>query len=209
MLGCTISVRPCVQSQCRSTSRVFRVSTTALAWPPWTSPLMPQSSSTPLSSQRSSSSPLAGSILFFEFRISFIKCAIGIYRQTRLTALDLISYCAAEDDNGGSKRFLHMSEEEIASIADTFTDRALKDCILFGIGIHHAGLNNHDRSGSTYRISCKSKPWFMIHSTFLRKSLFKRFLCLDLQWRNCSCTSKFKFLSAQAHWLGGWTYLVI
>ena len=43
-------------------------------------------------------------------------------RQTRLTALDLISYCAAEDAGLGqvsnTKQFLHMSEEEIAAIAE-------------------------------------------------------------------------------------------
>ena len=64
-------------------------------------------------------------------------------RQTRLTALDLISYCAAEDN---PKQFLHMPEEEIAAIANTFRDKALRDTIVFGVAIHHAGLDNHDRS---------------------------------------------------------------
>eukprot|EP00605_Chrysophyceae_sp_TOSAG23-4_P002875 GSChrysophyteH1.ASY1.ANO1.3170.1 assembled CDS len=49
-------------------------------------------------------------------------------RQTRLTALDLIAYCAADLDN--PKRFLSMPEEEV---------------IVFGVGIHHAGLDNNDR----------------------------------------------------------------
>lgn len=52
-------------------------------------------------------------------------------RQTRLTALDLISYCATDDN---PKKFLNMTEDEILSIAETLTDRALKDCIVFGIG---------------------------------------------------------------------------
>ena len=88
-------------------------------------------------------SPLKPALIFVSSR-----------RQTRLTALDLISYCAADDSNnigmsGGNqtntKQFLHMPEDEIIAIADTLTDRALRDCIVFGIGIHHAGLNNHDR----------------------------------------------------------------
>lgn len=64
-------------------------------------------------------------------------------RQTRLTALDLISYCAADDN---PKQFLHMPEDEIAAIASTLRDRALRDTIVFGIAIHHAGLDNHDRN---------------------------------------------------------------
>jgi activating signal cointegrator complex subunit 3 len=64
-------------------------------------------------------------------------------RQTRLTALDLISYCASDDN---PKQFLHMPEEEIYNIAETLRDSALKDTIVFGIGIHHAGLDTHDRN---------------------------------------------------------------
>lgn len=63
-------------------------------------------------------------------------------RQTRLTALDLISYCAADDN---PKKFLHISEEAVATIAETVVDAALKDTLLFGIGIHHAGLETSDR----------------------------------------------------------------
>lgn len=58
--------------------------------------------------------------------VSFFFKSIVIWgvmkRQTRLTALDLISYCAAEDAGLGqvsnTKQFLHMSEEEIAAIAE-------------------------------------------------------------------------------------------
>ena len=38
-------------------------------------------------------------------------------RQTRLTALDLISYCASDDN---PKKFLHMPEDEIVAIGITF-----------------------------------------------------------------------------------------
>jgi activating signal cointegrator complex subunit 3 len=65
-------------------------------------------------------------------------------RQTRLTALDLISYCAASDDH--PKQFLHIPEDDILSISQTLHDSALKDTIVFGIGIHHAGLDSHDRT---------------------------------------------------------------
>ena len=64
-------------------------------------------------------------------------------RQTRLTALDLISYCAAADN---PKQFLHMPEEEVETLALTLRDQALKHTLLYGVAIHHAGLNDHDRS---------------------------------------------------------------
>jgi replicative superfamily II helicase len=57
--------------------------------------------------------------------------------------LDLISYCAADDD---PKRFLHMEEDVVTSIASTMKDKALRDTLVFGIGIHHAGLDNGDRN---------------------------------------------------------------
>ena len=65
-------------------------------------------------------------------------------RQTRLTALDLISYCAADSDS--PKKFLHMPDEEIEVIASTIKDDALRDTLVFGIAIHHAGLAASDRA---------------------------------------------------------------
>jgi activating signal cointegrator complex subunit 3 len=38
-----------------------------------------------------------------------------------------------------------MGEEEISAVAETLVDSALRDTIVFGIGIHHAGLDNSDR----------------------------------------------------------------
>lgn len=63
-------------------------------------------------------------------------------RQTRLTAFDLISYAAAEDE---PKRFLKCSEDKIDAIAETIRDDALRHTIAFGIGLHHAGLSSSDR----------------------------------------------------------------
>jgi hypothetical protein len=64
-------------------------------------------------------------------------------RQTRLTALDLISYCAADDN---PRRFNSMSEEQTELVAAGLKDSALRNTIAFGVGIHHAGLEAGDRS---------------------------------------------------------------
>ncbi|CAK9814213.1 Activating signal cointegrator 1 complex subunit 3 [Anthophora plagiata] len=63
-------------------------------------------------------------------------------KQTRLTALDLIAYLAAENN---PKQWLHMFEEELNSILDHLRDSDLKLTIAFGIGLHHAGLQDKDR----------------------------------------------------------------
>ncbi|XP_022081843.1 activating signal cointegrator 1 complex subunit 3-like [Acanthaster planci] len=63
-------------------------------------------------------------------------------RQTRLTALDLIAFLAAEDN---PKQWLHIEEAEIENIISGIKDTNLKLCLAFGIGMHHAGLHERDR----------------------------------------------------------------
>lgn len=31
------------------------------------------------------------------------------------------------------------------ALCDTVSDQALRNCLPFGVGIHHAGLDSHDR----------------------------------------------------------------
>ncbi|KAJ8709095.1 hypothetical protein PYW07_008921 [Mythimna separata] len=64
-------------------------------------------------------------------------------RQTRLTALDLIAYLAAEDN---PKQWLHMRESEMEQILANIRESNLKLTLAFGIGIHHAGLHERDRT---------------------------------------------------------------
>lgn len=63
-------------------------------------------------------------------------------RQTRLTAFDIISY-AAHDEN--PKMFLGCSEEYSDSVARQIRDESLRHTLAFGIGLHHAGLASSDR----------------------------------------------------------------
>lgn len=63
-------------------------------------------------------------------------------RQTRLTALDLISYAAADEN---PRKFLGCSDARIEAVAESVSDEALKHTVTFGIGLHHAGLSSHDR----------------------------------------------------------------
>lgn len=63
-------------------------------------------------------------------------------RQTRLTARDLINYCGMEDN---PRRFVRMSEDDLAINLERVKDDALREALSFGIGLHHAGLVESDR----------------------------------------------------------------
>ncbi len=63
-------------------------------------------------------------------------------RQTRLTALDLIAFLAAEDN---PKQWLHIEEKQMENLIGAIKDTNLKLCLAFGIGMHHAGLHERDR----------------------------------------------------------------
>ncbi|OQS02858.1 hypothetical protein THRCLA_04811 [Thraustotheca clavata] len=62
--------------------------------------------------------------------------------QTRLTAMALISLAAL---SGTPKQFLHEDEEVMEAIVAQVRDPALKDALIFGMGLHHAGLTAKDR----------------------------------------------------------------
>ncbi|CAI6000970.1 unnamed protein product, partial [Closterium sp. NIES-64] len=64
-------------------------------------------------------------------------------RQTRLTALDLIQYAAADER---PRQFVHASEEEMEAHVSMASSAELKHTLQFGIGLHHAGLTQGDRS---------------------------------------------------------------
>lgn len=63
-------------------------------------------------------------------------------RQTRLTALDLIAFLAGEDN---PKQFAHIPDHEMEQILVGIKDSNLKLTLAFGIGLHHAGLQERDR----------------------------------------------------------------
>ncbi|KAM6593870.1 DExH-box ATP-dependent RNA helicase DExH14 [Cannabis sativa] len=64
-------------------------------------------------------------------------------RQTRLTALDLIQFAASDEQ---PRQFLSMAEEALQMVLSQVTDQNLRHTLQFGIGLHHAGLNDKDRS---------------------------------------------------------------
>lgn len=57
--------------------------------------------------------------------------------------MDLIAYLAAEEN---PKQWLHMQEHEMEQILAHIRDSNLKLTLAFGIGLHHAGLHERDRT---------------------------------------------------------------
>lgn len=85
-------------------------------------------------------------------------------RQTRLTALDLIHLCGMEDN---PRRFLNIDdEEELQYYLSQVTDDTLKLSLQFGIGLHHAGLVQKDRSIS-HQLFQKNKIQILIATSTL------------------------------------------
>ncbi|KAL5815738.1 hypothetical protein ACOSQ4_026379 [Xanthoceras sorbifolium] len=64
-------------------------------------------------------------------------------RQTRLTALDLIQFASSDEH---PRQFLSMPDEDLQMVLSQVTDQNLRHTLQFGIGLHHAGLNDRDRS---------------------------------------------------------------
>jgi len=65
-------------------------------------------------------------------------------RQTRLTALDLIS-TAMNETGGEYSPFVYCTQEEIDIAVETVKDDYLSQTLSFGVGMHHAGLIPEDR----------------------------------------------------------------
>ncbi|CAJ0576483.1 unnamed protein product, partial [Mesorhabditis spiculigera] len=64
-------------------------------------------------------------------------------RQTRLTALAFISMLVVSSD---PRQWLKMSMDELEALMQTVRDENLKLTLPFGIGMHHAGLQPHERA---------------------------------------------------------------
>mmetsp|Transcript_27474 Transcript_27474/g.84792 ORF Transcript_27474/g.84792 Transcript_27474/m.84792 type:complete len:648 (-) Transcript_27474:279-2222(-) len=66
-------------------------------------------------------------------------------RQTRLTALDLISLAAADDDFSGASWLDAEYAVDVEDAARRARDPALRHSLPFGVGVHHGGLCESDR----------------------------------------------------------------
>ncbi|KAF1745376.1 hypothetical protein MXB_1979 [Myxobolus squamalis] len=63
-------------------------------------------------------------------------------RQTRLTASALVAFSASNDTNNN---WCFIDQDELSYTIAQVADESLKTFIPFGIGIHHAGLEERDR----------------------------------------------------------------
>ncbi|XP_043274954.1 putative U5 small nuclear ribonucleoprotein 200 kDa helicase isoform X2 [Venturia canescens] len=63
-------------------------------------------------------------------------------RQARLTAIDLLTFTAAE---GQPSRFFHAEESDITPFLDRMSDKTLKETLSQGVAYLHEGLSADDR----------------------------------------------------------------
>lgn len=63
-------------------------------------------------------------------------------KQCKLTAVDLITYCIADDK---AHQFLRCKPEEITSILERVQDKSLVETLQHGIGFYHEALSKQDK----------------------------------------------------------------
>lgn len=63
-------------------------------------------------------------------------------RQCRLTVDDILTHCAADDNND---RFLNIEEADLQPHLDHITDRSLVETLKHGIGYYHEALTKQDK----------------------------------------------------------------
>ena len=63
-------------------------------------------------------------------------------RQCRLTAVDLLTFCAAD---GTTDRFLHAHASDIKNHLKHVNDKALAETLQHGVGFYHEALSKKDK----------------------------------------------------------------
>jgi pre-mRNA-splicing helicase BRR2 len=63
-------------------------------------------------------------------------------KQCKLTAVDLITYCIADDK---AYQFLHCMPEDVVSILERVQDKSLIETLQHGIGFYHEALSKGDK----------------------------------------------------------------
>lgn len=71
---------------------------------------------------------------------------------------------AASDEQ--SRQFLSMDEEALQMVLSQVTDQNLRHTLQFGIGLHHAGLKDKDRSLVEELFSNNKIQAFLCHLKF-------------------------------------------
>ncbi|KAI8807156.1 Sec63 Brl domain-containing protein [Cladochytrium replicatum] len=67
-------------------------------------------------------------------------------KQCRLTSLDLVALAEADpSQNGGEKRFLHCSDDDLAPHLEAIQDRTLAESVSCGVGFYHEALSKSDQ----------------------------------------------------------------
>ncbi|XP_063432226.1 U5 small nuclear ribonucleoprotein 200 kDa helicase-like [Mytilus trossulus] len=77
-------------------------------------------------------------------------------KQTRLTAVDILTFSAAEmnpDSESVRSRFLHVKEEDIQPFLEKINDKTLKETLSNGVGYLHEGLADIERKAVEHLFS--------------------------------------------------------
>ena len=87
------------------------------------------------------SKPVYQSILFHS-PSNPVMVFVASRRQTRITAIDILTYAAADAQ---PNRFLHCTEQDLEPFLNRISDATLKETLSNGVAYLHEGLNQIDR----------------------------------------------------------------
>ncbi|KAG7264891.1 hypothetical protein CRUP_007330 [Coryphaenoides rupestris] len=75
-------------------------------------------------------------------RIVALSSSLSNAKDTRLTAIDILTFCAADVV---PQRFLHCTEKDLAPFLEKITDATLRETLANGVGYLHEGLSTPER----------------------------------------------------------------
>ena len=87
------------------------------------------------------SKPVYQSILFHS-PTNPVMVFVSSRRQTRITAIDILTYAAADAQ---ANRFLHCTESDLEPFLNRISDATLKETLCNGVAYLHEGLNQIDQ----------------------------------------------------------------
>lgn len=136
-----------------------------------------------------------------------LRSISSLYHFIRIANYLLCSFVikfAASDEH--PRQFLSMPEDDLQMVLSQVTDQNLRHTLQFGIGLHHAGLNDKDRS-LVEELFFNNK----IQAFFYDLITLSWLICWCHLWQkinyvlssNFSCnTFQYRFWFVLAHWHG-------
>ena len=131
-------------------------------------------------------------------------------RQCRLTVDDLLTHCAADDNND---RFLNIEEADLQPHLDHITDRSLAETLKHGIGYYHEALTKQDKriverlfQSGAIQVLASRVQLTVYYSFTLARTRCARFFLLQAIWLSSWACNTTKAKNIDTSIIPSWMY---